>query len=35
MIFSININDLLKLNNQLRDLAESIFGRIVDKNSLS
>ena len=34
MIFSIKINDLLKLNNQLRDLAESIFGRIVDNKSL-
>tara|TARA_A100001011_G_scaffold138194_2_gene145855 strand:+ start:2637 stop:3206 length:570 start_codon:yes stop_codon:yes gene_type:complete len=34
MIFSINVNDLLKLNNQLRDLAESIFGRIVDNKSL-
>ena len=34
MIFSININDLLNLNNELRDLAESIFGKIVDKKSL-
>ena len=34
MIFSININDLFNLNNQLRDLAESIFGKIVDKKSL-
>ena len=34
MIFSININDFLNLNNQLRDLAESVFGKIVDKNSL-
>ena len=34
MIFSINVNDLLKLNNQLRDLAESIFGRIVDNKSI-
>ena len=34
MIFAININDLFNLNNQLRDLAESVFGKIVDKNSL-
>ena len=34
MIFSINVNDLLNLNNQLRALAESIFGKLVDKNSL-
>ena len=34
MIFSININDLFKLNSQLRDLAESVFGKIVDKKSL-
>jgi ABC-type Mn2+/Zn2+ transport system ATPase subunit len=34
MIFSININDLLNLNNQLLDLAESIFGKIVDEKSL-
>ena len=34
MIFSINVNDLLKINNQLRDLAESIFGRIIDNKSL-
>ena len=34
MIFSININDLFNLNNQLRDLAESVFGKIVDKKSL-
>ena len=34
MIFSININDFLNLNNQLRDLAESIFGKIVDNESL-
>ena len=34
MIFSININDFLNLNNQLRDLAESVFGKIVDQNSL-
>ncbi len=34
MIFSINTNDLLTLNNQLKYLAESVFGKIVDKNSL-
>ena len=34
MIFSININELINLNNQLKDLAESIFGKIVDKKSL-
>ena len=34
MIFSININDLFNLNNQLRNLAESIFGKIVDKQSM-
>ena len=34
MIFSININDFLYLNNQLRNLAESIFGRIDDSQAL-
>ena len=33
-IFSININELFNLNDQLKDLAESIFGKIVDNNSI-